>query len=93
MNRLIGLYRGYYAVIEGQHVGIARRYYATRLAWRTWIENVTPGQLHRRVAKLERCAYKLDEIIHSGTCQVSPHHQAEAKELLLDARIPRGTGD
>ena len=90
---LIGLYRGYYAVIEGQHTGMTRRFYALRLAWRSWLDNTLPWRANRRIAELERCAYKLDEIVHSGSCLVSDAHLIEALELLAAARIPRGTDD
>jgi hypothetical protein len=33
------------------------------------------------------CAYKLDEIIHSGSCIVAPHHAEEARTFLAAVGI------
>lgn len=39
------------------------------------------------IERLRACAYKLDEIIHSGSCNIYPFHDAEARELLAVAGI------
>jgi DNA-binding CsgD family transcriptional regulator len=46
------------------------------------------GLMRQRIQHLEACAYKLDELIHSGSCRIAPHHYEEALALLESAGIP-----
>lgn len=48
----------------------------------------TLAALAARLAAVEACAYKLDEIIHSGSCSIYPFHREEAQALLDAANIP-----